>query len=684
MKKRSILVLTTLILYRCDFSAKAICTADSPCESGSFCNFDDDTSGFCEECTVDLCCTNLGLINEKGVDDCQDRCDEEDYCQDRCDKGDQCRDRCDEEYEEYEFLAVECVDSSFQIYSVDVAQNHCEIHPDVVQVMKSNGYTKVMCPFGVLVLGSANYPDNTLKVGANYLANMIDSDNDGKADNNDVLENLAHRGIRGKGKALNCGVTQEEERSIDDNMNGILEYTFSCHTWKSSGISKEVKATLFEESFHLMHSSWATTWPDIFGFDSFTSSIVCRETARLQCCLPGWFHPENKCPGDGSGITSCPAESPLQPGDGDCTSPDCDCAEFYRQAVTLYADWTELNFWYSPNMPSGRADFIDMSSQELMDVMADPQYNQIQAPLSESYSIQGVEGTCNDCDNDDVPPNDQPTSTPIGFCFAGDNEIVVNGESTKMKNAKVGDNVMVDEEGNYGKIYSFGHYLPGKKITDYIHIESTDPERRPLVLSGAHMVFIKKEGKRIAIRSDQIMMGDKLISIVSDSSSSFVVSRILKNKKGVTGAYAPFTNTGTIVVNGVVASCYVALIQPTNLEKKLFGFFSHQSVAHFFESPHRLYCCYYFFADECRNEKYTDEGLSSWVAFPFEVTKWLLESSIWIQISVLFPISFVCAFFNLLECAIKIEATAESKLFWGAISIMLYYLLLRRKATAKN
>merc|ERR1712176_1646988 len=140
------------------------------------------------------------------------------------------------------------------------------------------------------------------------------------------------------------------------------------------------------------------------------------------------------------------------------------------------------------------------------------------------------------------------------------------------------------------------------------------------------MVFVEKDdGERAAVRADNIKKGDKLVSALS----SFVVSHTSKTKKH-SGAYAPFTDAGTIVVNGVVSSCFVAM-QKT---ESLFGLFSHQSVAHFFESPHRLYCNY---LSDCQNEKYTEEGISTWVAVPLEVGDWLMKSNIIVQLSVITP-----------------------------------------------
>ena len=48
--------------------------------------------------------------------------------------------------------------------------------------LKSNSYTKVVCPFGLACVGTAGYPDAFMKECAGLLASLIDIDRDGVVD----------------------------------------------------------------------------------------------------------------------------------------------------------------------------------------------------------------------------------------------------------------------------------------------------------------------------------------------------------------------------------------------------------------------------------------------------------------------------------------------------------------------
>jgi len=274
--------------------------------------------------------------------------------------------------------------SKLEIYSLDDAKDKCNLHQKLHTSLRQQGFEKVMCPFGVLVVAVSSYSDTLLRYGGNIVATLLDANKDGTADDSILVDFLAHNGRNNKGTSLVCGNTKAEEEK-ESKIQG-LELTFSCQAWKA-GSNKVKKTILFEEAFHMVHEMrWAKQFPKEFGLSSYTGSIVCRETARLQCVKPGWWHPENKCPAGAPFSPGNPASSPLSCKINDCCNyPDCDCVEFYRQAITLYMAWYDLPHWYSNYMPRTNADFTAMASKELLAIMADPKYHQPQRPLNGLY-----------------------------------------------------------------------------------------------------------------------------------------------------------------------------------------------------------------------------------------------------------------------------------------------------------
>ena len=173
------------------------------------------------------------------------------------------------------------------------------------KAMKARGFTKVACPFGVLVAGTDGYPENDLKFGANVIAEILDPEQNGVPADSALVEMLTYRNKSKGGALLQCGVSQEEESQGDGlGGDGLFDYSFSCQTWKASDRG-DFEGNLIEEAFHMVHQSgFAEVFPKELGVDSYTSSVIGREAARLQCVQPGYFHPENTCPSDSPRLVS--------------------------------------------------------------------------------------------------------------------------------------------------------------------------------------------------------------------------------------------------------------------------------------------------------------------------------------------------------------------------------------------
>jgi len=235
-------------------------------------------------------------------------------------------------------------------------------------------------------------------------------------------------------------------------------------------------------------------------------------------------------------------------------------------------------------------------------------------------------------------------------CFSSENKVlVVNKGYVSMDQLQIGDTVQVGKGEKFSRIYSFGHYSRHTKA-EYLqfHLENNKNNNNnspPLEITENHMVFVvgktHRSNSNNPIPASGVSVGDYLVTISDDDNSKRIAttttSRVIAIKKvNRIGAYAPFTETGTIVVNNVLASSYVSLQDNEtsgNLVLSGIKVISMHWLAHTLQVPHRLFCQINSF---CSNEKYTEkEGISYWVYGLLIISKWLLQREHIIILSIL-------------------------------------------------
>lgn len=145
----------------------------------------------------------------------------------------------------------------------------------------------------------------------------------------------------------------------------------------------------------------------------------------------------------------------------------------------------------------------------------------------------------------------------------------------------------------------------------FVRISAGDNQ---LELSPAHMVFLA-DGHPIPAR--EVKIGDEL------RRGQFVTKLDSVTRRGI---YAPVTFSGDIQVDGVLASCFVELMDDTVLNQHAF--------THIILSPVRWLCTYDF--GFCENAGYTNDGLSNWTAMLSFIVTWLNEQHFLLQIAVTF------------------------------------------------
>ena len=200
------------------------------------------------------------------------------------------------------------------------------------------------------------------------------------------------------------------------------------------------------------------------------------------------------------------------------------------------------------------------------------------------------------------------------FCFSGDSVVeVVDRGLIKMEHLELNDEVRAGK-GTFSRVYSFGHY---NKDTNGEYLQLfCDGLDSPLEISKDHMLFVDERG---AVPAAQVSVGDSLL-LGTGRSTKVVKIGFIESA----GAFAPFTESGTIVVNGVVASSYVSL-QDESESFSIAGIkvASMHWLAHAFQAPHRMMCK--VSAGFCASETYSDEGISNWVYGPYLFFTWLLS-----------------------------------------------------------
>ncbi len=264
-----------------------------------------------------------------------------------------------------------------------------DVFPDIVRVrhvedavlpltdreraaLRAADLTRVAMPFGVLLAADRRMPAAYVEQSAAVLAEMLDQDVDGRADDPALVELLADR----ETAWLAMPVDRDDwEREQLPGLEGVLGYDIVIPAWwlrpVAEGPDARGRAVMVEEIHHFITQfGLSRLHPEVFGVEDW-SSVIAREAARARCDF--WQHPENDCPGR-------PAESP-----GDCGDPDCDVVEFFHQVVVLRAGMRPG--WFGIGFPETTADLEARLGDEIKAAIDDPAHHQLRRPLGFDYPV---------------------------------------------------------------------------------------------------------------------------------------------------------------------------------------------------------------------------------------------------------------------------------------------------------
>ncbi|XP_039259434.2 desert hedgehog protein A-like [Styela clava] len=174
-----------------------------------------------------------------------------------------------------------------------------------------------------------------------------------------------------------------------------------------------------------------------------------------------------------------------------------------------------------------------------------------------------------------VIADDSETTLYGSGCFSGESTVTMeNGESRKMSELEVGDRVLATDRSTGSMIPSDIILMMHKSeddIADFLTISVTSSllesrTHRQITLTQNHLIFVHSSNpyKRArwrprAVYASEVKEGDVVYmkSLLRGNITEATLANVTRVKKVKrSGVYAPLTDAGTVVVDGVVASCY--------------------------------------------------------------------------------------------------------------------------------
>jgi hypothetical protein len=147
------------------------------------------------------------------------------------------------------------------------------------------------------------------------------------------------------------------------------------------------------------------------------------------------------------------------------------------------------------------------------------------------------------------------------FCFPACSTALTPQGTKAMRDVAIGDAVRVvgpTGQAEWSQVIGWLHREP-TSVGEYLRLTTS---RRQVNISAEHLVATVKGGKVDYIKAQEVEVGSPILECdVSSGTASIPVwgNAVQKVEKfRAEGIYAPLTMAGTIVVDGVAASCYAS------------------------------------------------------------------------------------------------------------------------------
>ncbi len=151
---------------------------------------------------------------------------------------------------------------------------------------------------------------------------------------------------------------------------------------------------------------------------------------------------------------------------------------------------------------------------------------------------------------------------PKFSCFPGNGMCVTNdGQNIPMSQLKAGDRVLTaDSTGGllYEDLFLWSHAIPHTKAT---FISVTTEHGKVLRLSPGHFLHVQAIGN--LLRAQDVRPRDIIFAVHPDLSIMRKERVVSVERVAGRGLYCPHTTGGSLVVDGVIVSCYTDLFPPT-------------------------------------------------------------------------------------------------------------------------
>jgi len=151
----------------------------------------------------------------------------------------------------------------------------------------------------------------------------------------------------------------------------------------------------------------------------------------------------------------------------------------------------------------------------------------------------------------------------FAYCFDANSTVITPQGQKRMCDLRLGDKVRVVQPNGrveWSDVCAWAHREP-QRVGKYLNL-TTQQTGRSLTISPEHLVGVVRNGQMEYVQAGTVTNNDRLLACdIGATAAGGVWAEQIQSITNVErlGVYAPITTSGTVVVNGIVASCYAAV-----------------------------------------------------------------------------------------------------------------------------